>query len=71
MIMRNSCVNYHYTVRHSVHDPIPLRENQNRKGKWRQAKSTTTRSCRTTEQGAQGAASGNTALTREWTTSGF
>ena len=36
-------VNYHFTVRPSGHDPIPLRENQNRKGKWRQAKSTTTR----------------------------
>ena len=49
-------VNYHFTVMPSGHDPIPLRDNQNRKGKWRQAKSTTTRSCRTTGQVAQGSA---------------
>ena len=41
--LEGQVVNYHSTVMHSGHDPIPLRENQNRKGKWRQAKSTTTR----------------------------
>ena len=41
MIFSDTTVNYHFPVMRSSHEALPLREN--RKGKWRQAKSTTTR----------------------------